>query len=95
MMASSTSTSSDANCSELIESDSVVNQPSLLDRLRSPTLSDPCRFVVYGKFDVNRVSSQALSAAYVPKSWRIMGIMGKYSKNNGKSGNEFENRIIG
>ena len=37
-------TSSDDNCSELIESDSVVNQPSLLDRLRSPTLSDPCRF---------------------------------------------------
>jgi len=31
----------------------------------------------------------------MPKSWRIMRIMGKYSKNNGKSRNEFENRIIG
>jgi len=95
MMTSSTSTSSDDNCSELIESDSIVNQLSLLDRLRFQLFPTHVDSVVYGKFDVNQDSSQALNAAYVPKSWRIMRIMGIYSKNNGKSNNEFENRIIG
>ena len=76
IMASSTprSVSNDTNCSELIESDSVVSQPSLLDRLRSPALSDLCRFCSIRKVDTNRVSpsdkkwvsSQALNAATYP-----------------------------
>jgi len=66
--------------SRLQESDSVINQPSLLDRLRSTALSDPCRFCRICKVDINRVSpsgkkqasSSALNVVYVPRSMRIM-----------------------